>query len=260
MICSIDIGIKNLSLNIMSCSDKANLNTYKIHLWDVYNTLENDIYKCESLQKSGKICDKKCGYKYNSMTKFIYTCKTHFPKNLLPLKKENKFKPKLIKDYLLQDIAKAVLTKIQEIYDVNMYIFKQLTGIVLELQPTMNKSMIFVSHLIYSKLTDLQLNNLIDSKCSIKFVRASQKLKAYTGPDIPCKLKGKYAQRKWLSVEYTKYFLLNKFNDEQKKEWLPFFECKSKQADMGDTALMSINALYGIPRKQNMNFKKKNFK
>ena len=114
MILSCDIGIRNLSLCIMDCIDKNNLKTYKIHLWDVFDTLENDTYKCKSLQKSGKICDKKCSYKYtNNTNEIIHCCKTHFPKDLLPLKKENTFKPKLIKDYLLQDIAKIILSKLQ---------------------------------------------------------------------------------------------------------------------------------------------------
>ena len=254
MILSVDIGIRHLSLCIMDCTDKNDLATYKIHLWDVYDTLENDTYLCKSLQKSGKVCNKKCGFKYND----IHCCKTHFPKNLLPIKKENYFKPKLIKQYLLQDIAKIILTKVQLIYDTNKDIFNKLTNIILELQPSMNKSMIFVSHLIYGKLTSLQIQGKLEPKCTIKFVRASQKLKAYTGPDIICKLKGKYAQRKWFSIQYTKWFLENKFSNQQKELWLPKLNSKSTQADMSDCYLMNINLLHGIHKKQKMNFKKTN--
>lgn len=261
MILSIDIGIKNLSLCIMDCENKKDFSTYKTHLWDVYNTLE-DHHKCVSLQKSGKICDKKCSFKYkpntDAGTDYVFTCKTHFPKNLLPLKKENNYKPKLIKNYLLQDIAKIILSKLNEIYTTNENLFKQLSQIVLELQPSMNKSMIFVSHLIYAKLVELQLSNHLNPQCTIKFIRASQKLKAYTGPEIICKLKGKYAQRKWLSIQYTKWFLENKFSNQQKDLWLPIFNSKSTQADMSDTKLMAINILHGVPKKQKMNFKKVN--
>lgn len=253
MILSIDIGIKNLSLCAMDCLDKTELSTYKIHLWKVYNTLENDNFTCKSLQKSGKICGKKCSYKYGGE----FYCKTHFPKTIV-IKKENIHKSKLIKNYLLQDIAKAVLLCIQEIYKQNEQLFKNLNGIILELQPSMNKSMIFVSHLIYAKLIELQLNNFLQNNCSIKFVRASQKLKAYTGPEIMCKLKGKYAQRKWLSIEYTKYFLENKFNQEEMEKWLPDFLSCGKADDRGDCLLMSLNNLHGIPKKQKMNFKKTN--
>jgi hypothetical protein len=80
-------------------------------------------------------------------------------------------------------------------------------------------------------------------------------LKAYTGPEIKCKLKGAYAQRKWLSVKYCEWFLENKFTKEQRDKWLPFFSNKTKQCDMSDTALMSINAITGIPKKQITNKK-----
>jgi hypothetical protein len=259
MILSIDIGIKNLSLCIMDCCDKTDISTYNIHLWDVYNTLE-DHYTCVALQKSGKICNKKCSFKYNLNNICVYTCKTHFPKDLLPLKRENNYKPKLIKNYLLQDIAKIILTKINEIVEKNSELFLKLTHVVLELQPLMNKSMIFVSHIIYAKLTDLQMQKCLNDKCSIKFVRASQKLRAYTGPIIECKLKGKYAQRKWLSIKYTKFFLENKFSNDQRDKWLGVLNSKSTQADMSDCCLMAINGLYGIPKKQKMNFKKTNLK
>jgi hypothetical protein len=259
MILSIDIGIKNLSLCIMNCTDKTDLSTYKIHLWDVYNTLE-DHHKCVSLQKSGKICNKKCSLKYTFENNVIYSCKTHFPKNLLPTKKENNYKPKLIKDYLLQDIAKIILIKINEIYTINKEFFTLLSNIIVELQPTLNPSMKMISHLIYGKLIDLQLSNQLDSKCTIRFVRASQKLKSYTGPQIVCNLKGKYAQRKWLSIQYTKWFLENKFSNQQKDLWLENFLKCGKMDDRSDTCLMAINCLHGIPKKQKMNFKKTNTK
>lgn len=251
LVCSIDIGLRNLSFCIMSSEDRTNFASYKIHLWDVYNTLDSDDYKCESLMKNGKICDKKCNFKYKNNNGFVYCCKTHFPKDMLPLKKENNFKKKNVKDYLLQDIAKIVLSKIQNIYDTHIDIFKQLSHIIIELQPKVNQCMKFTSHIIYGKLTEL----MIDTKCTIRFVRASQKLKAYTGPIIQCKLKGAYAKRKWLSVQYCKWFLENKFNDESKLQWLTHFNSKTIQPDMADTFLMTINCIHGIPKKQ---FKHKN--
>ena len=245
MILSIDIGLRNLSMCIMSCEDKTNLETYKIHLWDVYNTLDSDDYHCESLQKSGKVCNKKCSLKYNANDKTIFTCKTHFPKDLLPIKKTNEFKKKAIDDYLLQDIAKIVLAKVQDIYDTHKPIFEQLKSIIIELQPKINAKMKFTSHIIYGKLVELYR----ETSTTVRFVRASQKLKAYTGPALECKLKGAYAKRKWLSIQYTSWFLENKFSKEQKEKWLPIF-LTCQKADMGDTFLMAINALHGIPPKQ----------
>lgn len=245
MILTIDIGLRNLAMCIMSAVEKQDISTYDIHLWDVYNTLDSDDYACEGVQKSGKVCGKKCTCKYLLDNEYKYCCKTHFPKNIA-FTKNNTFKKRAINDYLLQDIAKIVLTKIQEIFDDNKDIFINVKQILIELQPKINQKMKFTSHIIYGKLVELYK----ETDTTIRFVRASQKLRAYTGPEIECILKGSYAKRKWLSIQYTKWFLENKFSNEQKEKWLPFFESKTIKADLGDVNLMAINALHGIPKKQ----------
>lgn len=246
---SIDIGIRNLAMCIMSTDDKKDISKYKIELWDTYDTLENDEYLCESLQKNGKICAKKCGYKYNKIDKEvksqIFCCKTHFPKTI-KIGKEHIFKKKLIDSYLLQDIANIVLLRMDNIYEINKEIFCKVDQILIELQPSMARKMIFTSHLIYGKLIELYRN----TKTTIRFVRASQKLKAYTGPIIECKLKGAYAKRKWLSIQYTRWFLENKFSKEEKEKWLPIFLTAGKSDDRSDCLLMDLNGLLGIPKKQ----------
>lgn len=240
----VDPGIRHLSFCIMN-SD------YNILLWDTFNILDGDDYHCESSFKNGKICGRKCCMKYQNQNKEnVYTCKTHFPKEIKKTKC-NDFKKKSIDDYLLQDIANTFINRLQEIYDQNP-VFKTLTSILIELQPSCNPKMLFVSHILYGKFVELYKNTI-----PIRFVRASQKLRAYTGPQIECKLKGKYAQRKWLSVQYIRWFLENKFSEEQKNKWLPFFESKIVKPDMGDTALMCINAITGIPKKQITNKKGK---
>ena len=247
MILTIDIGLRNLAMCCMSSENISDFDSYKIHLWDVYNTLDSDDYKCESSQKSGKICGKKCSYKYTKDTEIIHCCKIHFPKNLNNKLKEHQFKKKSVDDYLLQDIADIVLLKIQEIYDNNYEtIFKHITNVYIELQPKINQKMKFTSHIIYGKLVELYRG----TKTSIRFVRASQKLKAYTGPKLECKLKGNYAQRKWLSIQYTRWFLENKFSQEQREQWLNFFQRHANADDIPDTFLMVINAIYGLPSKQ----------
>jgi hypothetical protein len=253
MILSIDIGLRNLALCCMSAENPKDVSTYKIHLWDVYNTLNSDDYKCEGIQKNGKICGKKCSFKYTLEDKVIHSCKTHFPKTLDCKSKKHVFKKKAIKDYLLQDIAKVVLCKLQEIYDNNL-LNLNITSIIIELQPKINRKAVFTSHIIYGKLVELYK----DSNVPIKFIRASQKLKCYTGPKIECKLKGAYAQRKWLSVEYCKWFLENKFAEEESVNCLQIFSMNSKQDDLSDTFCMAINALFGIPKKKYISKKKKN--
>ena len=252
MILAIDIGIKNLSLCCMNSENSQDISTYKIHLWDVYDTLEEKTYLCQSKkQKGDDLCNKKCLYKWsNKETKqVVHCCKIHFPKELLPIKKENEFKKRLVNDYLLQDIAKIVLKKFQEIYETNIDIFNQLTTIIIELQPKINQKMKFISHIIYGKLVEL----FYDKKTTIRFVRAAHKLRAYTGPIIECKLKSLYAKRKWLSIQYANWFLENKFSLDQKEYWLKQFESHLKQDDMSDVFLMCINAIFGIPKRQLVN-------
>lgn len=246
MILTIDIGLRNLAMCCMSATDKKDIETYKIHLWDLYNTLDSDDYKCKSVQKSGKVCGKKCSYKYILNDTQIHSCKMHFPKNLNNKSKEHQFKKKSIDNYLLQDIANVVLLRLDEIYNIHNDVFKNITNIFIELQPKINQKMKFTSHIIYGKLVELYRG----TNTKIRFVRASQKLKAYTGPKLECKLKGKYAQRKWLSVQYTNWFLQNKFSEEQQNKWVPFFESKTIKADLSDTFLMAINALHGLPTYQ----------
>lgn len=232
-----DVGLRNLSMCIMDSN-------YEILLWDVYNVLDGDDYHCQANFKNGKVCNRKCNMKYILNDETIFCCKTHFPKNIKATK-ANTFKKKNIDDYLLQDIAKIFMQKVQDIYDNNP-VFKALSTILIELQPKCNSKAVFTSHILYGKLVELYK----DTNVTIRFVRASQKLRAYTGPQIKCTLKGKYAQRKWLSIQYAIWFLENKFSKEQKEKWLPIFLNHSKCDDASDSLLMAINSITGIPKKQ----------
>jgi hypothetical protein len=227
--------------------------SFNVLLWDCYNVLDSDSVTCQSTFKNGKICNRKCNKRYNLNGTQVFCCTTHFPKTIQKTTANN-FKIKSIDSYLLQDIAKEFITRIQELYDQNP-VFQQLNSIVIELQPKCNSKMSFVSHILYGKLVELYLGK---PNVTIRYVRASQKLRAYTGPIIQCKLKGKYAQQKWLSIQYAKWFLENKFSKEQKEKWLPFFESHTKRDDISDTLLMSINCVSGIIPKKNLTHKNGN--
>ena len=241
IVLSVDPGLRNLAFCIMS-SD------YKILLWETFNILDGDDYRCQGIFKNGKLCNRKCVMKYKKENNFVYTCKTHFPKEINKTK-INDFKKKSIDDYLLQDIANIFIKRLQEIYDQNP-VFKTLTNIYIELQPKFNPKLLFISHILYGKFIELYKDTI-----PIRFVRASQKLKAYIGPPIECKLKGAYAKRKWLSVKYGQWFLENKFSKEQRDIWLPTLVGKTD--DRNDVLLMCINAITGIPKKQITNKKGK---
>ena len=242
MILSIDIGIRNLALCCVSSTDPHDITTYCVHYWDTINTLESDeLQKCPAPRKDGSTCGKSCKYIHENQI----SCKTHFPKTVQLDPKKHTLKKKLIKDYPLSEIAKVVIIKINEIYINNKVIFDQMTDILIELQPTLNPKMKLISHIIYGKLIELYLNKTIN----IRFVRASQKLKAYTGPELICSLKGAYAKRKWLGIEYCKWFLENKMSSTEKEKLLPILLNSQKADDLSDCFLMSINAICGVPKK-----------
>ena len=234
---TVDVGLRNLAMCIMKREEDNPL----ILLWDVYNLLNEDSFTCQELTLKGAVCGKKCGYKHiDKETSLLkYTCKCHFPKSLLPICKGNLHSCLLVKDYSLQDIAKAVIDKVNFIVKSENCILN-VDEILIELQPKVNRKMIFVSHIIYGKFVDLF--STANKVPVIKFVRASEKLKCYTGPEIICTLADSYSRRKWLSVEYTKWILKEKCNHAQK--WLEFLSGKSTKADMSDTFLMAINALF----------------
>jgi hypothetical protein len=247
MILTIDVGLKNLAMCIMGCENKFDMKTYKIYLWDVFNTLEeeSESEKCKGIMKNGKVCNKKCSYKYINKNlldeqETIYTCKAHFPKTV-KITQRNKVSKKKVADFLLQDICRIILTKIKYIYAENIEMFVNVNKVLIELQPRVNNKMKLVSHLIYGKFVELYEGTTVP----IRFVRAAQKLKAYKGPMINCHLKGAYAKRKWLSIQYTKWFLENEFCDNYIKEsdWLKQFNDHSKKDDLGDVFLMAINDL-----------------
>lgn len=242
MIATIDVGIKHLAICVMKSDIPNDFHSYKIELWDVFNLLgENDFF-CQSLTKKNTICNKKCGYKYTNDDTLIYCCKTHFPKHI-KISIKNKYKPKNVNDYLLQEIAQIIFSKLNNIFNDYESIFSNLTKVLIELQPKINNKMKLISHLIYGKFIEYFLNKQMD--VPVRFVRAANKLKAYTGPPIECKLKGAYEQRKYYAVQYTKWFLETKFCKEECDKWFPLL---NNSPDKSDTFLMAINEIHGIPK------------
>lgn len=238
VVCCIDVGIRNLSICIISSE-------YEILLWNVYNVLESDDHTCNGMFKNGKICGRNCTMKYkdsknvNGNNVTIYTCKSHFPKDIKQTRL-NTFKKKNVKDYLMQDIAKAIIRKMDEIcLDP---VFDKVTSIFLELQPKINRKAVFASDILYGML----VSKYIDTCVPIRHVSARKKLRLYDGPVLECRLKGAYAKRKWTSIQHVDFFLKTKFPPEQMEKWLNVFIGHKKQDDMSDALLYCIHALKGF--------------
>ena len=259
VVLTIDVGLKNLAMCIMD-------NQYRIHLWDVYNILENEEneqkYKCNGIIKStNKPCHYKCQYYFPKLeqenlnsTEWVSSCKTHFPKSMKELEKKYIIKQKKVKDYLLQTVAEKIMKSIDTIYNTKKELFDTLTHICIELQPKVNQRMKFTSHIIYAKFVDLYKH--YQPIVPIRFIRASQNLQAYKGPFIECKLKSPYAKRKYLSVAYVKWYLEssilnNEFNNHQKL--LDKLLTHSKKDDLCDVVNSNLNVHNGLSQKQKRN-------
>ena len=255
---------------------------YNVHLWDVYNVLDDEqySYSCKTRQKDGKMCEKKCQFKFPSevkkqvlvgecidditgekknvytnvtTTEIVHSCKRHCPKDIVNQKKYF-IKEKKVGDFLLQDIAERIMKSINDIYNTNIELFSKLTNICIELQPKVNQRMKFTSHIIYAKFVDLYKD--CNGEIPIRFIRASQNLQAYRGPPVECKLKTPYAKRKYLSVAYTKWYLqhdlLNtEFN--KSKNYLEFLLSHPKKDDLCDVSNANINVHKGLKKKQKQN-------
>lgn len=234
MILAIDVGVKTLGV---CCVHRGSDNSkFNIVFWDVINMLEDSLpATCKGVTKKGTECGKKCSYNFTATDgETCAACKTHVPKGVAAVL----IKTKKIKEYTLVSIARAVNTAMNKLYNENVATFLQLQKIVIELQPRCNNKMKMVSHIIFGKLVDLL------PETPINFVRASQKLKAYTGPALTCELKGEYAKRKWLSVQYTQWFLTDKCAPAVADVWRPRFMAHSKKDDMADALCMCMVELY----------------
>jgi hypothetical protein len=219
---AIDIGIKTLSMCVLD-------NKGVIKLWGVYNTLDCETSRgeagekrCKIIQKNGRICDKLCSVKTSDSPEFF--CKTHSPKDceVLP------YTCKKIKDYTLQELAKFMIISLNATLASNEEAFANVKCVLIELQPSFAVKMKFISHVVYTKLVEF----FMTGDTIVKFVKATEKLKVYDGPEIITTKKG-YAKRKYESIQHARYFLDNKFSEEQREIWQHVINC-SKADDASD--------------------------
>ncbi len=232
---TIDVGIKNLGIIIMS----GNKSVFNIHFWDNINTIEHIPNKCRFILKNGNVCNKKCTYKCGKDV----SCKRH--------SKELKFPQKIntnMSKLTLQVIVKKVINCINDLIHSNKELINCVDKVLIELQPRINQKMKLISHVLFGKFVEY-FNNINKNTTLVRFVSASKKLKvSYKGPSIESKLKSKYSIRKYKSVEYTRWYLKEKFNEEQRIKWLYILEEHKKKSDLADAFLMAINELEKIEK------------
>jgi hypothetical protein len=203
----IDVGLKTLAVCVFDT---------RIRLWNVYNVLEEEVKMCSVCTRPSKYISGFCGFHVSSSLKL----------------KKNQIKTKKVKSYSLHETAKKIITFLEKLISENIEIFDEITQVVIELQLKLNARMCFASNMIFAKLSD----HFLESNTSIKFEKASAKLKKFAG-DKGTFVENTYANRKMKSVEYVRNTLV----ELEETEMLKYFSDLKKKDDASDSFLLAYN-------------------
>jgi hypothetical protein len=206
----IDIGLKNLSLCIMS-------RPFQIHYWELVDVITPRCIQCPS--------------KSTHRFKGIYSCETHQPPPM-------KSKPFIVK---VKNVPNPVICQriVSWFNDLDRdTVFKDVSLVLIEDQGRSTGKIKFTSHVLLTLLTSY----FHGTNTLTRYVHANEKLREFEGPDFQLKTKkDEYAKRKELAILRTRWYLENKFTDEEKNKWIG----KLKSADCADSFLYCV---YGIHR------------
>lgn len=258
IICSWDVGIKNLAYCLFSCEDKK-INILK---WDIINLMDEDI-KCDEVK-----CKCKARYIISVRDQTYYRCKRHnkideetceietedtdgvccyvgrkecTKKATLAIKEESikgdyckthcdsvikRYTKCVVKKYKkhkcynenINDIAKKIILKLGEINEL-------FDTVLVENQPTKNPTMKTIAAFIYFYFV---YNNK-----NVHYISASNKLKL-GGYKPDSKAKNKYSLTKLYSVEYCQKILKEKVTQ---KQWRKHLKSYKKKDDLCDALL-----------------------
>ena len=208
---SFDVGIKNLAYCELT-PDK------EIIKWGILNLNEDPICDVHLRKK----CENQATYLIKDDCPQNYCCSSH----------SNKFK-KVKKLNTNRDILKISQMCVQKLRNLDLTRIKH---VLIENQPALkNPVMKSIQMIIY---TFFVIEGIMCETSSIELlnmVNARNKLKVYTGPKIECNKKGKYAQNKYLSVEYTKHMI-----EKESTEFKTMFHLSKKKDDLADAYLQGI--------------------
>jgi hypothetical protein len=229
-ILSIDVGIKNLAY----CTLESTISGVIIENWGIINIMQDINKKCTNTIRN-KPCMRDasfCIHKEGVDNNFFCNKKTCEKKmNQQFSKKEiKKQKRKTCKNIKLKELGLILLTKLKN----NKNLLK-VNKVIIENQPVLkNPTMKSVQMILYTFFLDHGIMNKKSLIDDVILFSARNKLKIYDGPVVECNIKNKYSKRKYLSVEYTKYFV----KDMQK--WFAFFNTHTKKDDLADSYLQGL--------------------
>ena len=249
-IISIDVGIKNLAYCCLETTESG----INIIDWDIINIMENMNPLCSNLYRN-KPCTKEACYiikpldslninnkslknkslKNKSLKKTVYFCnkKTCMKQmdSIYTKKEIKKHKKKTCKNTKLQELGVKLLTQLQNKKNKLLNVDK----IIIENQPVLkNPTMKSIQMILYTFFLEHGLMDETSNITDIILFSARNKLKTYNGPKVECSLKNKYSKRKFLSIEYTKYFI------KENELWNTFFLSHSKKDDLADCYMQGL--------------------
>ena len=208
---SFDVGIKNLAYCVIT-PEKDIVN------WGIINLNENPI--CDVVLN--KKCEKQATYIVKNDHKVKHCCTAHSKKFKDKKKMNTNHDLFLLSQICVNNLKKLDLSTVKTV--------------LIENQPALkNPVMKSIQMIIYTFFVIEGAMNDQSSIETIHMVNARNKLKVYKGPKIECNKKGKYAQNKYLSVEYTKAMIIN-----QQENFKNLFNESKKKDDLADAYLQGI--------------------
>lgn len=242
IILSIDVGIKNLALCKLKKKDD---NTFEILYWNIINILDEKLKNCPKCTNfiKNKICNKIATCQMSSEENIYYFCdkktcqKKYNSYDIKTLKqkfKKKKIKKITCKNTPLLELGTILIQKLTEI----QHIFSDVNIVVIENQPVLkNPTMKSIQIILFSFFIEHGI--LLDSSDinNIILFSARNKLKLYDGPTVECNIKNEYNKRKFLSVEYTKYYVKN-------TSFFDFFIKHRKKDDLADSFIQGYYYLF----------------
>ena len=261
-ILSIDVGMKNLAFCLFQITDNMK---YQILKWDVLNLCKDKEHLCKELKKNKEVCNKNAKYYKND----CYYCKTHAKKKkyLIPDNNCNKYNLKkkklvdlrlLIQQFKLEPKKKGkkiTKTELQECileyfdikyFDIISKIKTRNINLVTygrTMREMFNESLqdididiVCIENQIgplalrMKTLQGMIMQHFIEKEIPlVEEISATNKLKEFL--DIK---KTTYAQRKSLSIEYTRKILIE---DNNLSKWIKPFNDHRKKDDLADSFL-----------------------
>ena len=216
---SFDVGIKNLAY----CLIDSEKNT--IEDWGILNISVDPV--CDHIMKGLTQCDKSAKFMVNQ-TKL---CSSHQKLKCYRDKSSKKI-PKTKNPVF--EIGKQIIECLDEKPN-----FLETNVVLIENQPALkNPTMKSVQMMVYMYFMVKGVSCDDSSMKDIQMINARNKLKAYTGPPIPCEIKDRYKKTKFLGIQYCSSMIQdNEFIEDKYKK---LFQESKKKDDLADAYLQGM--------------------